>query len=194
MGSGAADALFVVYATRDLALPAWQLGTVYATFSVATVLGVLLAGRFAATIGLFRATQICALLAAAAIFLIPAASLGLAYPALIAYQLFFGLTGTVWSISMTTTQQLIAPPHMQGRVAGFVQAALMGTVPAGALAGGALAAWVGNVPVLTGSAATSLLAAGSLWLPQRAGAGAGATAAAPPRSAGLLSEPGPERP
>ncbi|MGW1409917.1 MFS transporter [Streptomyces sp. NPDC002403] len=165
LGSGAADALFVLYATRDLGLPAWQLGTVYAAFSVATVLGVLLAGRFAATIGLASATRICAVVAALAIFLIPGASLGPGFPALLAYQFLFGLAATVWAISMTTTQQLITPPELQGRVAGVLQAALIGTVPVGALGGGALAAWLGNVPVLTGGATVALMAAACLWWP-----------------------------
>ncbi|MGW2087195.1 MFS transporter [Streptomyces sp. NPDC001880] len=165
LGSGAADALFVLYATRDLGLHAWQLGTVYAAFSVATILGVLLAGRFAATIGLARATRICAVVAALAIFLIPGASLGPGFPALLAYQFLFGLAATVWAISMTTTQQLITPPELQGRVAGVLQAALIGTVPIGALGGGALAAWLGNVPVLTGGAAVALVAAACLWWP-----------------------------
>ncbi|MGW6572474.1 MFS transporter [Streptomyces sp. NPDC054945] len=175
LGSGAADALFVVYANRELALPAWQLGAVYAAFSVATVVGVLLAGRFATSVELYRATRICAVVAALAIFFVPAASLGLAFPALLTYQLIFGMAATVWAISMTTTQQLIAPRHLQGRVAGFAQAALLTTVPVGALSAGALAAWLGNVPVLTGAATAALLAACCFWLPHRAG-----TAPAPP--------------
>ncbi|MFI8502027.1 MFS transporter [Streptomyces sp. NPDC085524] len=169
LGSGGADALFVVYASRELSLPAWQLGLVYAAFSVATVAGVLLAGRFGTSVELYRATRVCAVVAALAIFLVPAASLGPAFPALLAYQLLFGVTATVWAISMTTTQQLIAPQHLQGRVAGFAQAALLTTVPVGALSAGALAGRLGNVPVLTGAAATALLAAACFWLPHRAG-------------------------
>ncbi|MEV7521043.1 MFS transporter [Streptomyces sp. NPDC091371] len=165
LGSGAADALFVVYASRELVLPAWQLGLIYTAFSVATVAGVLLAGRFATSVELYRATRICAVVAALAIFLVPAASLGLAFPALLAYQLLFGITATVWAISMTTTQQLIAPQHLQGRVAGFAQAALLTTVPVGALSAGALASRLGTVPVLTGAATAALLAAASFWLP-----------------------------
>lgn len=105
------------------------------------------------------------MVAALAIFLIPGASLGPGFPALLAYQFVFGLAATVWAISMTTTQQLITPPELQGRVAGVLQAALIGTVPIGALGGGALAAWLGNVPVLTGGATVALLAAACLWLP-----------------------------
>jgi MFS family permease len=177
LGSGAATALYVFYATRDLALPAWQLGTTYAVYSAATVAGALLAGRFARTTGLWRATQICGLAAGAAVFLIPAASLGLAFPVLLAYQVCYGLCGTVWMISMTTTQQLITPDGMQGRVAGFVQSALLTTVPVGALAGGALAAWLGNVSVLMGSASVALLSAATLWSPT------GTNAAVPERAA-----------
>ncbi|MEU3302285.1 MFS transporter [Streptomyces sp. NPDC006678] len=169
LGSGAASALYVFYATRDLALPAWQVGTTYAAYSAATLAGALLAGRFARTSGLWRATQIFGLAAGAAVFLIPAASLGLAFPVLFAYQVCYGLSGTVWMISMTTTQQLVTPDGMQGRVAGLVQAVLLTTVPVGALAGGALAAWLGNVPMLMGAAAVTLLSAGTLWV--RTGAG-----------------------
>ncbi len=70
---------------------------------------------------------------------------------------------------MTTTQQLVTPKDMQGRVAGFVQAALLVTVPVGALGGGAPAAWLGTVPVLLLSAAVSLLSAAGLWWPTAAG-------------------------
>lgn len=179
LGSGAAGALYVLYATRDLALPAWQLGATYAANSAATVAGALVAGRLARTTGLWRATQMCALAAGGAVFLIPAASLGLAFPVLLAHQICYGLSGTVWMISMSTTQQLVAPEGMQGRVAGFVQAALLATVPVGALAGGALAAWLGNVPVLLGSAAVALLSAATLWAP----AGADETGAVGRRAA-----------
>ncbi|MFC4612559.1 MFS transporter [Streptomyces maoxianensis] len=169
LGGGAAAALYVFYATRDLALPAWQLGTTYAAYSAATLAGALLAGRFARTTGLWRATQIFGLAAGAAVFLIPAASLGLAFPVLLAYQVCYGLSGTVWMISMTTTQQLVTPDGMQGRVAGLVQAVLLTTVPVGALAGGALAAWLGSVPILMGSAAVTLLSAATLWAPTGTG-------------------------
>ncbi|MET8240858.1 MFS transporter [Streptomyces sp. NPDC005245] len=169
LGSGAAAALYVFYATHDLTLPAWQLGTTYAAYSAATLAGALLAGRFARTSGLWRATQIFGLAAGAAVFLTPAASLGLAFPVLFAYQVCYGLSGTVWMISMTTTQQLVTPDGMQGRVAGLVQAVLLTTVPVGALAGGALAAWLGNVPMLMGAAAVTLLSAATLWAPTGAG-------------------------
>ncbi|MDQ0989582.1 MFS transporter [Streptomyces sp. V3I7] len=163
LGSGAAAALYVLYASRDLALPAWQLGATYAAYSAATLVGAMVAGRFGKAAGLWRATQLFGVGAGAAVFLIPAASLGLAFPVLLAYQVCYGITGTVWMISMTTAQQLVTPEGMRGRVAGLVQAVLLATVPVGALAGGALAAWFGTVPVLTGSAVVALLAAATLW-------------------------------
>ncbi|MFE3899765.1 hypothetical protein ACFXPY_05190 [Streptomyces sp. NPDC059153] len=81
------------------------------------------------------------------------------------FLFLFGLSATVRAISMTTTQQLITPPALQGRVAGVLQAALIGTVPIGALGGGAPAGWLGSIPVLTGGATVALLAAACLWLP-----------------------------
>ena len=179
LGSGAAAALFVLYATRGLGLPAWQLGIVYAMLSAATVIGILLAGRLGRTMGLWRATRVCGLLAGASVFLIPAASWGTAFPLLLAYQLFYGLSGTVWAISMTTTQQLATPADMQGRVAGFTQAALLVTVPVGALGGGVLAAWLGNVPVLVASAAVALASAATMWAPSGTREGVSPSAAEP---------------
>lgn len=167
LGSGASAALYVLYASRDLHLPAWQLGTTYATFSAATVLGIVVARRFGALLGLLRTTRICALVAGAAGFLIPVASAGPAFPLLLAYQVSYGLAVTVWTISLTTLQQLIAPPGMQGRVAGFSQAALLTTVPVGALGGGALAAALGNVPVLLAAATIALASGATLWAPVR---------------------------
>ncbi|MFH0519362.1 MFS transporter [Streptomyces sp. M41] len=168
LGSGVPTALFVLYATDDLSLPAWQLGALYAVYSAATMAGALVAGRFARSAGLWAATRLCAPAAGVALFLIPAASLGRAFALLLAYQVVYGIAATVWAISMTTTQQLVTPPDLQGRVAGFVQAALLVTVPVGALGGGALAAWLGMVPVLVGSAGLALLSAATLWLPGRA--------------------------
>lgn len=169
LGSGASAALYVLYASRELHLLAWQLGTTYAMFSAATVLGIVVAGRFGARLGLWRTTRICGPVAGAAGFLIPAASVGPAFPLLLAYQVSYGLAVTVWTISLTTLQQLIAPAGMQGRVAGFNQAALLATVPVGALGGGALAAALGNVPVLVAAAAIALASGATLWAPMRTG-------------------------
>ncbi|MET9495393.1 MFS transporter [Streptomyces sp. NPDC006552] len=189
LGSGAATALYVFYAARELRLHAWQVGATYAVYSAATVIGALLAGRFARTTGLWHATQVCGLVAGAAVFLIPAASLGPAFVLLLAYQVIYGLSGTVWMISMTTTQQQFTPDELQGRVAGLVQAVLLATVPAGAFAGGALAAWFGNVPVLLGAATAALASAATLWAPVRTTAAAATGAAAPAGSLGSAGSP-----
>lgn len=189
LGSGAAAALFVLYVTDDLALPAWQLGTLYAVYSAATMVGVLVAGRFARSTGLWAATRLCAPAAGVALFLIPAASLGWAFALLFAYQVGYGVAATVWAISMTTTQQLVTPQELQGRVAGFVQAALLVTVPVGALGGGAAAAWLGNVPVLAASAGFALLSAATLWLPGRAEDATGAADGARDDEDGVEASP-----
>ncbi|MFF4500621.1 MFS transporter [Streptomyces sp. NPDC001401] len=168
LGSGASAALYVLYASRELRLAAWQLGATYATFSAATVFGIAVAKRFGESLGLWRTTRICGLVAGAAGFLMPAASAGPALPLLLAYQVSYGLAVTVWTISLTTLQQLIAPAGLQGRVAGFNQAALLVTVPVGALGGGALAAALGKVPVLVAAAAIALVSGATLWAPVRA--------------------------
>lgn len=165
LGGGAAGALFILYATQELALPPWQLGTVYTAYSVAMGAGVLVATPLTKALGLGRTTQWCAAGAAGALFLIPAASLGLAFPVLLLYEILFGLLATVWIIAMTTARQLVTPTHLLGRVNAFLQAVLTSTLPVGALVGGALAAWTGIVPVLIGAAVVASAGAASLWFP-----------------------------
>ncbi|MBO1416400.1 MFS transporter [Streptomyces sp. FH025] len=166
LGGGAGSSLFVLYADRELGLPSWQLGTVYAAYAVGMGAGVLAATSVTRALGMARAIRVCAVGAGAALFLIPAASLGPAFPVLVLYQVLFGLLATVWSIAMTTGRQLVTPAHLLGRVNAFLQAVLTATVPVGAFVGGWLASRVGIVPVLTGAAAVALAGASSLWFPR----------------------------
>ncbi|MDB1087476.1 MFS transporter [Streptomyces sp. ACA25] len=166
LGGGAAGALFVLYAGRDLGLPAWQLGAVYAAYAVAAGVGVLVATPVTRVLGMGRTTQLCAVGAGASLFLLPVASVGPAFAVLLLYELCFGLLATVWMIAMITGRQLVTPTRLLGRVNAFLQAALTATLPVGALAGGALAARVGIVPVLTGAAAVALVGAAGLWFPR----------------------------
>ncbi|MEY9925766.1 MFS family permease [Catenulispora sp. GP43] len=166
-GGAVTGGFFVFYATEQLGLSSWQLGVTFAVFAAASALGVVTAKRVAEGFGLAEAVRYCAVGAAAALFLMPAAALGMPFETLIVYQLAFGLLATVWAIAMTTARQLAAPPHLQGRVAAFQQAAVTGAIPAGALLGGFAAGRVGIVPVQVAGAAVALAGAGTLWLPRR---------------------------
>ncbi|MFJ6618722.1 MFS transporter [Kitasatospora sp. NPDC091335] len=166
LGGGAGGGLFVLYADRELHLLPWQLGAVYAGYAVGMGTGVLVATSVTRALGMARAIRLCAVSAGAALFLIPAASLGAAFPVLVLYQLLFGLLATVWSIAMTTGRQLVTPAHLLGRVNAFLQAVLTATLPVGAFVGGWLASRVGIVPVLVGAAAVALAGASSLWFPR----------------------------
>ncbi|MEZ0107084.1 MFS family permease [Catenulispora sp. EB89] len=164
-GGAVTGGFFVFYATDKLHLRSWQLGVTFAVFATASALGVLVTKRVAKGFGLAESVKYCAVGAAAALFLMPAAALGLPFETLIAYQFAFGLLATVWAIAMTTARQLAAPPEMQGRVAAFQQAAVFGAIPAGALLGGFAAGRVGVAPVQVAGAVVALAGAGTLWLP-----------------------------
>jgi MFS family permease len=166
LGGGAGAGLFILYADKELELPPWQLGTVYAAYAVGMGTGVFVATRVTRALGMARAIRVCAVGAGAALFLIPAASLGLAYPVLVLYELLFGLLATVWSIAMTTGRQLVTPANLLGRVNAFLQAVLTATLPVGSFVGGWLASRIGIVPVLVGAATVALAGASSLWFPR----------------------------
>lgn len=81
-----------------------------------------------------------------------------------ALLLLVGAAITVWNVVTVSLRQAIVPDHLVGRVAGAYRMVAFGTMPLGALAGGALARTFGlRAPFLLGAA--TLLVAALLALP-----------------------------
>lgn len=141
-GSGI-GALFFVYAYQQLKLGPGQVGLTMSAFSLGAVLGA--AGSAWATRRLSAgvACAVCASTAAAALFLIPAASLGRPFELLICYQFVFGAAATAWATILLSVRQRRTAPGMLGRVSALVNAVTIATVPLGAVLGTALAGVAG---------------------------------------------------
>ncbi|MFH8383181.1 MFS transporter [Kitasatospora sp. NPDC018058] len=155
-GGAGLGGLFAYFAYQVADLGPGEVGLTTAAFSVAAVSAVLTAKKVIARVGLTRVIPVFGPLAAAALFLIPAASLGFALPVLITYQLVFGFCATVWAVSSVTLQQLLSPPEQLGRVLGLSRSMGQLVIPVGALLGGTLAGVVGTVGALTVFAAIAL--------------------------------------
>ena len=83
-------------------------------------------------------------------------------PLLILSQLLFGFGFTTYNIGQVSLRQSVTPDHLQGRVNAVMRVVLTGTVPIGALLGGALGETIGLRPTLFVAVTGELLAI--VWL------------------------------
>ncbi len=151
LGGAALGALYVLYAYRSLRLSPAALGMILVVQNGAAVLAAVTAARVARRIGLERVVPLFAPVAAAALFLIPAASLLSPLSPLLTlsvYAVIFGYCTTVWTIGSASLQQVIVPPSQIGRVAALSGSVSLVVIPVGAVAGGLLANTLGLRPTL----------------------------------------------
>ncbi len=146
-GSGI-GALFFVYAYQQLRLGPDEVGLTMSAFSLGAVLGAAGSAWVTRKLTAGPACAVCATVAAAALFAIPAASLGHAFEVLTGYQFVFGAAATAWAVVLLSLRQRRTAPELLGRVGSLVNAVTVATVPLGALLGTALAKAVGLTPAM----------------------------------------------
>ena len=133
------QAVYVVYAIRDLGLDAAGVGLTLGIYGLGMLAGALLAPRLARRLSfgaLIAAGPLCALLASGLMLL----TLARPSPALAALAFFlFGAGPILWTIATTTLRQAVTPNAMLGRVSAVILTATFGARPVGALIGAALA-------------------------------------------------------
>lgn len=157
-----ASAMEMPFLVRELGLSAGQAGLLLALGPVGGVLGGLLASRLARTVGSARIIWLAPLLLGLPSYLAP-----LAYPGwrVVLYGIgWFAFTfgAIVYNTAQVTYRQQICPPELLGRMNAAVRWIVWGTIPLGALLGGALATWLGLRPTLwIGLVGASL---GGLWV------------------------------
>ena len=167
---GVIFAVYILYATRQLAIPPALLGAIIAGGGAGGLLGALLVGRVVRRLGAGRALLGGLLLATAGELLIALASgpVGLAAGLLLAAEVIVGLGAAAYGISSLTLRQLVTPAAMQGRVHAVNRTITTGLGPLGALAGGALGQAMGlRAPLIVGALGTLLAAALLLASPVR---------------------------
>jgi predicted MFS family arabinose efflux permease len=160
-------ALFVVlllYLARDLRLEAGVMGLVIAAIGVGGVLGAMLAGRLARSIGIGPTIVLAVLVAGvSALCLLPAGPDQPLVIPLITLSLFLnGLSGPIYNVNSVSLRQAITPDRLRGRVTASLRFVIWGTMPIGALLGGFLGETIGVRPTLALAALGMTLA--SLWV------------------------------
>ena len=132
------QAVYVVYAIRDLELDAAGVGLTLGIYGLGMLAGALLAPRLARRLSFGADRRRPAVRAAGQ--RPDAADPGAPSPALAALAFFlFGAGPILWTIATTTLRQAVTPNAMLGRVSAVILTATFGARPVGALIGAALA-------------------------------------------------------
>lgn len=160
------QAVLLVFFTRTLGLPPGLIGIVFAAGSVGGLLGALVARRFGERFAPGPIIIAGSLLRASGLAIIPlAAILGpFAVPALITSRLINAFGWTLWQVHQETTQQLVTPDELRGRVTGSSLFLVRGCGSLGGFAAAALATSLGVVPIVVIGALGALLSTAWLFL------------------------------
>src|SRR5229473_5919264 len=162
--SNAMFAVYVLYLTRQLGIGPALLGLILAAAGPGALLGALVAGNVAARFGLGTTIIGSALVAAAVNLLVPLAGGPIVVVAgmLMLSQFIGGISNPIYNINQVSLRQAITPDRLQGRMNASMRFIVWGTIPVGALMGGALGDAIGLRPTLTLMVACYLLA--PLWV------------------------------
>ena len=91
-----------------------------------------------------------------------------AIPILITATIVSGFAIVVYNIVQVSYRQAICPPRLQGRMNSVMRFIVWGTIPLGALAGGALATWLGlREAIVIGGIGDALAILWIVFSPQR---------------------------
>ncbi len=136
-------AVLILYAIRDLGLSAAVIGLVISIGALGFLLGSLVTTRVTRWIGVGPAIVIAAFASFPEILLIAAAPAAIVIPCLVVSFVIGGLAQVIYNINQVSFRQAITPERMQGRMNATMRFVVWGTIPIGALVGGALGGIIG---------------------------------------------------
>lgn len=159
-----AQALLVLFASRDLGLSAGVIGLALGVGAVGGLVGAVAAPRLAERYGLGLMVAVGAILFPAPLALLALAG-GPTWTAAVvlgAVEFLSGLGVMLFDVNLNALQATVTPDAVRSRVSGAFSTINYGIRPLGALLGGALGAWLGLRPTLVIAAVGGVLSV--LWL------------------------------
>ena len=162
-------AIIIVFLVRELGLSPGVIGVVISLGSVGALLAAFTAMRISRRFGIGPTTIAVGLLWGPATLLLAVAPEGNgAIPILVLAILVLGFSGVVYNIVQVSYRQAICPPRLQGRMNSVMRFLVWGTIPLGALLGGALASTIGlRETIVVGAIGGSLAVLWIVFSPQR---------------------------
>ena len=158
------SAVVLVFASRTLGLSASTIGLALGLGALGGVVGALVAGRVARSIGTGRTIALGAVLFTLPLGLLALAGRGSVPPAVVlaAVEAVSGFGVMLFDVNLNAVQAVVTPDAVRGRVVGAFTSINYGIRPLGAVAGGLLADLVGVRPTLVVGGVGGALAV--LWL------------------------------
>ncbi len=140
---GIVKPILPILAIQQLGLSPLEFGLVFAFGNLGALLGALMNGRMVSAMGIGRAITLSSFLPGMAVLLMPLASSNQGVYVLSLAMAVAGFGAAVFNINQVSLRQSITPGAMQGRMNATIRFVIWGTIPLGALAGGALAETIG---------------------------------------------------
>lgn len=152
------EAVYILYAVRELGASPLVIGLVFSLGSIGSLLGALVAARWADLFGLGRAITVSMAISCVSTLLIPLAGDGVLGPWLVGAAFFVGGLGVTASVvHVVSLRQTVTPGHLLGRMNGSYRFITWGVIPIGALLGGFLGEVIGlRAALVVGAAGMSL--------------------------------------
>lgn len=152
------NALFVLYAVRQLGMSAGTIGIAFGAGAIGGIVGAFTASLVAGRLGVGRAIIASALIASIGIVLIPLATPATAVLFLTVSNAvtFYGVV--VYNVNQLSLRQGLVPLRLQGRLNATIRFLVWGTLPVGSVVGGILAGIIGLQPTMAVMVAVAWLA------------------------------------
>jgi MFS family permease len=136
-------AILIVYAVRELHMSPALIGLVFSLANAGPLLAAFTTNTVSARIGVGRTILWSAVLLSGAVFFYPLAPQGFPAPFFVAGGILVGYAVVAYNITQVSFRQAICPERLQGRMNAVIRFMVWGTMPIGALLGGALGTWFG---------------------------------------------------
>ncbi|HUH14975.1 MAG TPA: MFS transporter [Gaiellaceae bacterium] len=151
-----AGALLVVYAVRELDMSPAALGLAFSLGNAGPLLAAFTTNRISARLGVGPTILATSMVFPLALLPLPLATSSNPLPFLVVSGALGGFAAVAYNITQVSFRQAICPERMQGRMNAVIRFMVWGTMPVGALVGGALGTWVGLRPAITVAAVGAL--------------------------------------
>ncbi len=151
-------AMLPFFLARDLALPEGQIGLILSVAGAGSVVGALVARRFAAWVGQGPAIWLSAAVGSPFALLMPLAQPGWRVWLGAAGLLVMSASAVVYNVAQVSLRQAVTPDRLLGRMNATMRFLVWGTLPLGGLLGGVFGEWFGSRTTLVVAALGATLA------------------------------------
>jgi predicted MFS family arabinose efflux permease len=143
-----AYSIFLLYAARELDLSPLAIGIMLALGGFGWLIGATIAGRVSRRLGAGPTTMVAAIFSGPPLFLIPLAPQSFPIPFIVLSEVISGVAIVLFNINAISLMQALTPERLLGRMNASRRFLVWGTIPLGAVVGGALGTAIGLRPTL----------------------------------------------